>query len=137
MKKEYKLSEESAREQMQSLMDSYDINQKDLVVDQGPEAIESIMNRLVRAIRTGQIEVQENGSVLHNLVVTKGEVSSLTYRRADGIALREASKAKGGADERQVALMASLCNMPVSAIWDLDIRDISIVQRLGTLFMVA
>ena len=79
--KEYKLSEDSAREQIQKLMDSYDIDENDLVVDQGPEAIKTILNRLVRAVRTGQIEVKDDGSVVHVLAVAKGETTTLTYRR--------------------------------------------------------
>ena len=135
MKKEYKLSEESAREQMQALMDSYDIDQKDLVIDQGPEAIETILNRLVRAIRTGQIEVQSDGSVVHTLAVAKGETTTLTYGRLNGIAMKARDKAKGGF-EKDCALMGSLCNLPASAMASLDPLDISIFQRLGTLFMV-
>lgn len=130
------LSEDSAREQMQALMDSYDINQKDLVFDQGEEAIETIINRLVRAIRAGYVEFQSDGSVIHTLTVPKGETTKLIYRRADGIALREAYKSKGDANEKQVALMASLCTMPINAMWELDIKDIFIAQKLATLFMV-
>jgi hypothetical protein len=135
MEKEYKLSEESAWEQMNALMKSYDIDKRDVVIDQGEAAIDTILNRLVRAIRTGQMEVQGDGSVLHTLAVPKGDMTTLTYRRLNGIALKARDKAKEPFD-KDCALMGSLCNMPASAMADLDPLDISIFQRLGTLFMV-
>jgi hypothetical protein len=135
MQKEYKLSEEAARDQMQTLMDSYDIDQNDLVVDQGPEAVETILNRLVRAIRSGTIEILDGGVVKHNLHVPMGETDSITYGRLNGLAMKARDKAKGGF-EKDCALMGSLGNVPANAMAKLDPVDISIFQRLGTLFMV-
>jgi hypothetical protein len=130
-----KISEESARKSMQSLMDSYDIDQKDLVIEQGPEAVETIINRLVRAIRTGQVEILENGAVKHNLKSPAGDVTAITYRRLNGIAMKERDKAKH-AFEKDCALMGSLGNVPASTMSKLDPIDISIFQRLAALFMV-
>lgn len=130
-----KVSEESARKEMQRLMDSYDIDANDIVVQQGPEAIETIVNRLVRAIRSGIVEVLENGSVKHNLVVPQGDVLSITYKRLNGFAMKARDKAKDGI-EKDCALMGSLGNVPANAMAKLDPIDISIFQRLAVLFMV-
>jgi hypothetical protein len=130
-----KLSEESAREQMQNLLDSYDINKDDLEIENGPEWIASVINRIVRAIRAGHVEILDNGEVTHNLVTPKGDISSITYRRMNGIAMKERGKAKG-TFEKDCALMGSLGNIPPNAMAKLDMVDISIFQRLGQLFMV-
>lgn len=135
MQKEYKLSEEAATEQMQNLMDSYDIDKNDLVIDQGPEAIETILNRLIRAVRMGLIEVLDDGSVKHNLHKPMGDTESITYKRLNGLAMKARDKAKGHF-EKDCAFMGSLGNVPTNAMAKLDAVDISIVQRLAALFMV-
>ncbi len=131
----YKMSEETARGQMQDFMDSYDIDQNDLVVDQGPESVETILNRLIRAIRTGQLEILSDGRARLNLVVEFGDVKALTFERLTGTAQREYAKDKN-TFSAHMAQMGSLCNLPPSKLATLDPRDLSIVQRLSTLFTV-
>lgn len=133
--KEYKISEEIAREQMQNLLDSYDIDADDLVIENGPEWVATVINRIVRAIRSGNVEILSNGEVKHNLVYPKGDVESITYRRVNGIAMKARDKAKGNF-EKDCAFMGSLGNMPNTAMSSMDPVDISIFQRIGQLFMV-
>jgi hypothetical protein len=137
MEREYKLSAEVADEQMDRLMRSYDIDVKDVVVDQGPESIETIINRLKRAIRAGTIEVNDDGSVTHNLTVPMDETSSITYKRMNGKALKEGDKNRSANFDRQCAMMGSLANVPAASMAKMDIVDISVFQRLATLFLVA
>ena len=134
-KKGYKLSEESAREQMQDLLDSYRIDKDRLEIENGPEWISTIINYLVDAIRMGNIEIMDGGVVRHNLVVPKADTTSITYRRLNGIAMKERDKAKLGFD-KDCAFMGSLGNMTPGAMSKLDAVDISIFQRIGQLFMV-
>lgn len=131
----YKMSEETARGQMQDFMDSYDIDQNDLVVDQGPESVETILNRLIRSIRTGQLEILSDGRARLNLVVEFGDTKALTFERLTGTAQREFAKDKNTFSSH-MAQMGSLCNLPPSKLATLDPRDLSIVQRLSTLFTV-
>jgi hypothetical protein len=132
-----KIAEETAREHMQRLMDSYDIDQNDIVVDQGPEAVDTIINRLVRAIRTGKIEILDNCSIRHNFTNPQGNEKSITYQRLNGRAMRERDKAKGGTLSEHLALMGSLGNVPSeNTLLNLDPIDISIIQRLAALFTV-
>lgn len=130
------LSEESAREQMQNLMDSYRINKDRLEIENGPEWVSTIVNYLVDAIRMGNLEVLDGGEVKHNLVVPKGDVTSIVYRRVNGIALKARDKAKEGF-EKDCAFMGSLGDVFPNTMSKLDFNDISIFQRLGQLFMVA
>ena len=131
----YKMSVETARGQMQDFMDSYDIDQNDLVVDQGPESVETILNRLIRAIRTGQLEILSDGRARLNLIETFGDVKALTFERLTGTAQREFAKDKNTFSSH-MAQMGSLCNLPPAKLATLDPRDLSIVQRLSTLFTV-
>jgi len=131
----YKLSEEVAREQMQVFMDSYKIDKNDLAVDQGPESIETILNRLIRAIRTGQLEIIDGGCIRLNLVVPFGDTKDLTFGRLTGTAQRAYADIKN-TFSAHMAQMGSLCNLPPSKLSTLDPVDLSIVQRLSTLFTV-
>lgn len=133
--KKQMLSEESAREQMQTLFNSYDIDANDLAIENGPEWVATVVNRLVRAIRAGNVEVLDGGKVKHNLVVPKGETTSITYGRLNGIAMKERDKTKNNFD-KDCAFMGSLGNMTPGSMAKLDAVDISIMQRLGQLFMV-
>jgi len=134
-KKKDLLSEESARAQMQNLLDSYDIDPKDLAIENGPEWVDTVINRLVRAIRSGAVEILDGGKVRHSLVVPMAETTSITYRRLNGIAMKERDKAKDPFD-KDCAFMGSLGNMTPGAMAKLDAVDISIFQRIGQLFMV-
>lgn len=131
-----KLSEESAREQMEKLLKSYDINAADLEVENGPEWVATVVNRLVRAVSDGHMEVLENGAVRHILTVPKGELTEITYQRLNGIALKAADKAKG-TFEGHCALMGSLSSQGSAVMSGLDPVDMSIMQRLSQLFMAS
>jgi len=131
-----KLSEESAREQLQRLLDSYDINANDLEIENGPEFVATVVNRLVRAVRDGHLEILDNGVVKHVLVVPKGELTEIMYQRLNGIALKAADKAKGAFDGHCV-LMGSLSSQGSNVMSGLDPVDISIMQRLAQLFMAS
>ena len=135
IKEKYKMSEETARGQMQDFMDSYDIDQNDLVVDQGPEAVETILNRLIRAIRTGQLEILSDGRARLNLKVPFGDGKALTFERLDGTAKRAHAGIKNTFDAH-MAQMGSLCNLPPSKLSTFDPVDLSVVERLSTLFTV-
>lgn len=134
--KKYKLSEEVAREQMQIFMDSYDIDPTDLAIENGPEWVATVVNRLVRAVRAGKLELLADGTAKQNYTTSSGAESSISYKRMNGIAMKERGKAKGNF-EGDIALMCSLGNIASPSIMlGLDIVDISIWQRLSQLFMV-
>lgn len=134
--KETKLSEETAREQMQKLLDSYDIDSRDLEIEHGQEWVAGVINRLVRAIRSGNLEILDNGEVNHNLVNPKSDTTSIKYSRVNGIAMKERDKCKGGIFEKDCAFMGSLGNTFPNSMAKLDAIDISIFQRLAQVFMV-
>lgn len=136
--KKVKISKEAAADQMKIFLDYYDIDQKDIVIEQGPEAIETILNRLIRAISTGNIEIQDNGAkVIQHLKFPIGEISTITYGELSAInklAMDSVSNNKQNA--KVLALMGSLAGVPGSALMNLKGVDLSIMERLFTLFMV-
>jgi hypothetical protein len=135
VQEKHKLSEEVARAQMQDFMDSYDIDPADLAIENGPEWVATVVNRLVRAVRSGKLELMADGTVKQNYTTSSGTQSSISYRRMNGTAMKERDKAKGVL-ESDLALMSSLGNVSPSILLDLDIVDISVWQRLAQLFMV-
>lgn len=130
-----KVSVETATAQIKSFMKSYDIDQNDLVIDQGPESIETIVNRLIRAITTGQLEILDDGRVRLNLVKPFNDVKDLTFERLTGTAQRAYADIKN-TFSAHMAQMGSLGNIPPSKLSTLDPVDLSIIQRLSTLFTV-
>lgn len=132
----YKLSEESAREQMQGFMDSYDIDPADLAIENGPEWVATVVNRLVRAIRSGKLEVKSDGTVTQYYTTKEGTASSINYVRMNGLAMKARDKAKDGLD-KDLMLMCALGNIASpSLMLAMDIVTISVWQRLAQLFMV-
>lgn len=137
---EQKISIESAKKQMDLFLDYYDMDQNDIAVDQGPEAIETILNRLIRAISVGLLEVQlseGNLKVTQYLKFPMGEITKIDYSEfgqkakyaADGISNNKPT-------QKMHALMASLAGVSSDAFIKLKAVDSSIMERLATLFMV-
>ena len=128
----YKMSEDTARTQMQSFMDSYGINISVLPEDQqGP--MEYVVNWLVDAIRTGKVEILEDGTVKHRLTKQYGDVSFLIYERLTGTAEREYAANKNSFTAH-MAQMGSLCSLTKSAMASLDATDRSVAEKLSLLF---
>lgn len=134
------ISEEVARDQIQQLLDYYDIDQNDIVVDQGPEAVETVLNRLIRAIRKGYLEVSISGDtikVIQHLQKPMGDVSTIEYSELMAkhkLAMDGIGDNKGNA--RMHALMASLASVPAESFRGLKGVDLSVMERLAVLFMV-
>lgn len=132
------ISKQSAADQMKIFLDFYDIDQNDIVIEQGPEAIETILNRLIRAISTGNIEIQDNGAkVVQHLKKPIGELSTITYGELSAtnkMAMDGLAANKNNA--KVLALMGSLAGVPGSALMNIKGVDLSIMERLFTLFMV-
>ena len=137
---ESKVSLEVAKDQMQEFLDYYDIDQDDIVVEQGPEAVKTIMNRLIRAIRSGNLEIRINDgslSVIQRLRNPPGDILEITYKEIGG----EAKRAMDAVPETKPALrmqtfMGYLSGLNADAIKKLKGADYSIVERLAILFMV-
>jgi len=131
-KEKYKMSEETARTQMQDFMDSYGINVSILPEDQ-QSSMEYVVNRIVDAMRTGQVEMLEDGTIKHRLTKQHGDASFLIYRRLTGAA-ENAHAANKNSFDAHMAQMGSLCNLTKAAMSNLDAIDRSIAEKISLLF---
>lgn len=134
---EYKLSEEAAQEQLDSLLDYYEIELEDLPEAQR-QAVKASVRKLVKAIRIGRLEIDfdGNGAVVVRQNIRAGE--PLTYREIDGKAkVAMGNKEANDSYGRAYALMGSLCGLGETAISQLKGPDLSLVETLGVVFLQA
>jgi hypothetical protein len=130
-KKENVLSEESAKEQLDLLLDYYGMDSNDM-----PEEHESTVKEIIRAIQSGAIEVKENEgvvTVIQNLV--SGQ--TLEYKGVDLASAKMAMKAAKVDDHygRIYALTGSLSGVGIDGIKKLAPKDLSITESLGVIFL--
>lgn len=128
----YKVSDETARAQMDALIESYKINLSILPEDQ-KAPMEYIVEWLIEAIRTGKIEIQSNNTIKHHLETPRGDVPYLIYMRLSGPA-ENAYAANKNIFDAHMAQMGSLCNLTKGAMASLDATDRSVAEKLSLLF---
>lgn len=130
---DYILSEEAAAEQIQQVIDYYDIDPSKL--GDAADSYEIALDALVDAIRRGVLEVtrgkDDKLEVKHNLksgdVITYGEVNAKAKLAMDKFSRQENYR-------RLYAFMGSLCGLGSAGIEKLPARDLSLVELLGTVF---
>lgn len=135
---DYKLSQEAATDQLDLLLDYYDIDKDDIEIEEGPEAMQTLLNGLVRAIRKGRLEIKEEGRdlIVHqHLKFPPGEITILEYGVVGQKARMAMDKIKDSrAQERMCAFMSSLAGLPPSALVKLNGVDMGTMTRLATVF---
>jgi len=132
------LSDDSAKKQLDLLLEYYDIEKDDIEIEEGPEAMQTLLNGLIRAIRKGRIEVVEQAGELivrQNLKHPPGEMEMLEYGVVGQKARMAMDKIKDSrAQERMCAFMGSLAGLPPSALTKLKGVDMGTMNRLATVF---
>lgn len=136
-----KVSEESSEKQVDLILAYYDLSPEDIAIEQGPEAMQTIMNGLVKAVMHGRLEISlENGrlSVMQHLKQTseKATITKLTYGVVNGEAMTATEKVKGEHSKRH-AFAAALTKTPEAQIRQLKGADFGTMRRLVDLFSVA
>jgi hypothetical protein len=137
-KRDYEISEGEAFKQMGDFMDYYDINVNDIVISEGPDAIETILNRLIRGIRSGMLEIKldaKAGIIIEQHLKYSPEPTTLRYSKL----VARHKKAMGGSKDdevRMIKFVAAITSIPEAEIGKLVGPDMSIMSRLATLFMV-
>lgn len=138
MQNDNKISEEVATEQINNLLDYYGIVKEDIEIEDGVEAVQTMFNTLIRAIRRGNLEITEDEDgivVTHHLSRHIGETSIITYRDRIGrakIAMDSMSSKKPNARMNQ--FMSTMGDIPASVIINLKGFDSTICSRLATVF---
>lgn len=134
---DYPISEESAEEQFGEFLEYYQIEFKDIEIEDGPESAETLKNTLMRAIRRGQIEIKNDAgfSITHTLANPTDKTTSIVYH--DKVAkarLAMDSVSPKKSQQRMYEFMSSMGNVPVSELTKLKGSDVSVFTRLATIF---
>lgn len=134
-KKEYLLSEKVARQELDKMLDYYEIDLDEIEEKELKKAIKAGYDRLVKAVRLGRLtfEITDGIKVIQTLRTT-GE--KIEYREIDGKA-KSAMAGKKDTDfyGKSYALMGNLCDVGETGILKLKSVDLSLVEVLGLIFL--
>jgi len=134
-KKEFVLSEESARAELARLVSYYETDLDDATPDQ-ETAINQIMQRLLTAFRQGKLELKEDAekglSVIHH--IKNGD--PLTYRELKGSDKTKLESAGNDPTRRMHTLMGVLSGFGADAIGKLPSGDLRVCEALAGFFLV-
>lgn len=137
MTKENKISEESARSQLNVFMDYYGLSVADIEIEDGVEAVNTLINGLVRAIREGNLDItdDEKGFRVRQVLVKPLEgLTELVYQ--DKIANAKIAMDSAGkkVQLRVYTFLAALTGADVGQITQLKGRDVTTLNRISVLF---
>jgi hypothetical protein len=137
-KKEFKLSEESARAELGKLCAYYETDLDDVTPDQ-ETAVNQILARLLTAFRQGKLELLENTDTGLSIVQhtkTKNGKDTLTYRELKGSDKTKLSTAGDDPTKRMYTLMGLLCGYGTDIIGSLPAGDLRVTEALAGFFLV-
>ena len=134
-KLKYILTKENAKNELQKMLDYYEIEIDELEDDDLKKAIQQGYDRLVKAVRLGRLEVKiENGiKIIQKL---RDGTKTIEYREIDGKAKTEmAGKKVDDNYGKAYALMGALSGLGEGAIKNLKGVDLSLAEVLGLIFL--
>ena len=137
---ENKVSLESAEKQMQDLLDYYDIEPHHITTEHGQDAIQTINNRLVAAIRKGRLEISIDADgplVTQHLKHPPGDSPTIVYKEVTAkakLATDGLGETKGTAKVH--AFMGSLADLGPGAIGKLRGVDMGVMEKLFLVFSI-
>lgn len=138
------ISEEMAIQQLNLVLDYYDIDPddfKDLQVDDNSAVIayERIISKLKKAIKRGKLEIKEDDN---RPFITqyldrelKGNVKELRYKPITGNAKMEMDKYKENTG-KLYGLLGVLSGVSKTEIQKLEGRDLALAEYIGALFLL-
>jgi hypothetical protein len=135
---EYKISKESAQEQLALFVDSGVTELEDITDDAARKGIEVAHNGLRRAIRRGLLEIsvdkEANLIIIQHLV--RSTVKTITYKEMTGEAkLQMAKVANNDNYSRMYAILGYLSGLGIDAIKLLKGVDLSVAECLSAVFL--
>lgn len=132
--KDFKISAEVARDQLDLFLEYYEIDSDDIPEKQ-IEAVEASKNRVIKAIRKGKLEVTDNDGCVKFVQHLKTE-KTIIYGEISGQS-KIAMKSKLEADYygRIYALVGSLTGVGETGILKLKGADMSLAECIGALFL--
>ena len=131
----WKLSEDSAMEQVSRFLDGYGIDP-----DSGKLADmkNDLLEKLLKFVRLGYVEINDDLTIKQNLVDAPGSVPTITYKKLKGKAIIDSD---GTAKDEKYnvalhALLGSLSGEGPAVFQTLGPIDLQVAETLGTLFKV-
>lgn len=138
-KKENRISEESAREQLRKLMAYYETDLDDTTSEQ-ETAVNQIFSRLLSAFMQGKLELSEDtengGLFIKQHIKKKDGQEALTYRPLKGSDRVKLEQAGNDPTARMHCLMGILSGYGADAIGKLSAGDLRVTEALAGFFIV-
>lgn len=127
----YVLSEESAKEQLNILLDFYDVDLESL--DEEGKLKKLIERKLIRAIRQGKVEIENDteGFVVKQNICNG---TQFVYREISGMAKVQMDRFTKQ-HERLYALLGFLSKKPIEKVQQITGQDLAIAEYLGLIFL--
>lgn len=133
--KKYQLSIESAKAELNKMMEYYEIDIDEIEDGNLKNAIQQGYDRAIKSIRHGRLHVKiENGEI--KIIQKCKSGTELTYREIDGEAKTQMDGYPADAIyKRAYALLGSLSGVGESVIKKMKGVDLSLAEVLGLLFL--
>ena len=130
----YILSKDSAKNELQKMLDYYEIDIDEIEDKKLKDAIKSGYDRLIKAVRLGRLEVKTDNEI--KVIQTLRNDTKIEYREIDGKAkVQMAGKKEDDYYGKSYALMGSLSGLGENAISQLKGVDLSLAEVLGMIFL--
>lgn len=130
---ELAISEEVAENEVQKLLDFYEIEIDDI----DNNGLKSSITSLKKAVRKGRLEIKDEGIIVQTLKRHKGEIGTLEYKELNGQAKKAMGRARpDDANGRLYELLGSLSGMGSKAISNLRGVDLSLAESIGVVLML-
>jgi ribosomal protein S4E len=133
-----KISQQVAEEQFGVLEDYYDLDVNDIDHKEQKAAAKMSKSRIIKSIRKGRLQIAlQDGTIAITQTLQKppGEVATLEYAELSG---RHKISMKDSEDNyvRMYALVGAMTGLNETAISNLKGVDLSLVECLGSLFLL-
>lgn len=130
----YTLGKEAAKNELQKMLDYYEIDIDEIEDKDLKKAIKAGYDRLIKAVRLERLQIKIEEEI--KVIQTCKNGTIIEYKEIDG----NAKMAMAGRDEKDYYgksydLMGSLSNLGTKAISNMKGVDLSLVETLGMIFL--
>ena len=130
------ISEDSAKAQVAAFLDCCGVAVKDIELEDGVDAVNTMLNGLIRAICDGRLSIDTDPELDIRFTLERpiGDVSELHI--VDRVAKGKIAMDKEGKnlELRKTAFMAVMADTNAGVLIQLRVKDLAIVNRLSTIF---